>query len=62
MMKTRPPPDTFMSEINIYKPFDTNNMDSFPNRKLPKAISFYLVYDDLSILKIVKSLTYSLND
>ena len=39
----RPPPDTFISELYIYKPFEMNNMDSLPNRKLPKAISFYLV-------------------
>ena len=40
MMKNRPPRDMFMSEINIYKPFEMNDIDSFPNRKLPKAISF----------------------
>ena len=43
MTKNRPPSDTFMSELNIYKLFEMNNMDSLPNRKLPKAISFYLV-------------------
>ena len=53
MMKNRPQPDTFMSEIYIYKPFEMNDMDSFSNRKLPKAISFYLNQDDLSILIIV---------
>ena len=53
MMKNRPLPDTFMLEINIYKPFEMNDMDLFPNRKLPKAISFYSVPDDLSILKTV---------
>ena len=40
MMKNRPPPDTFMSEINIYKPFEMNNMESFSNRKLPKGTTF----------------------
>ena len=43
MMENRPPPDTFTSEINIYKPFDKNDMESFPNRELNKAIIFYLV-------------------
>ena len=43
MMKNRPPHDRFTSEINIYKSFEMNDMDSVPNRKLPKAISFYLV-------------------
>ena len=43
MMKKRPPRDTFLSEINIYKPFEMNDIDSFPNRKLSKAISLYLV-------------------
>ena len=43
MMKNRPPRDTFMSEINNYKPFEMNDIDSFPNRTLPKAISFYLL-------------------
>ena len=42
-MKNRPTPDTFISEINIYKPFKMNNMDSFPNKKLSKGLSFYLV-------------------
>ena len=43
MMKNRPPRDTFMSEINNYKPFEMNDIDSFPNRKHPKAIGVYLV-------------------
>ena len=43
LKENRPPPDTFMSEINIYNPFEMNNMDFLPNRKLPKAKSFYVV-------------------
>ena len=32
LKRERPSPDTFMSEINIYKPFEMNDMDCFPNR------------------------------
>ena len=37
-LKNRPSPHTFISEIHIYKPFEMNDMDSFPNRQPAKAI------------------------
>ena len=42
-MTNRHPPDTFMSEIYIYKPFEMNDGDSFPYGKLPKVLSLYEV-------------------
>ncbi len=72
-MKYRPQPDTFMSEIYIYKHFEINDMESFLNRKFPRSLASIWYQDDLSILRIMpavcekpiappKSLTFQLSD